>query len=206
MALLPLSYLASTVGMEPLVRESPDALRIFADAIRYCQLRGAERAAAASAGRLRKRTHPMGGELVVVGGIDDGCFELKSAEVYDGSMGQWRALPDMSVARLACAAVCIEGNVYVVGGHAGSSALKSAEMYDGSTRQWRALPEMSVARYGCAAVCVEGNVYVVGGSDGTTRHASAECYDPVTNEWRMLPSMSTARWLCAAAVAELGHA
>jgi hypothetical protein len=40
---------------------------------------------------------------------------LKSAEVYDPSAGQWRALPDMNEARLGCAVVCIEGNVYVMG-------------------------------------------------------------------------------------------
>ena len=113
-------------------------------------------------------------------------------------------MPDMSVARIGCTAVCIEGNVYVVGG-CGDSYLKSTEMYDTSAGQWRALPDMSVARYGCAAVCIEGNVHVVGGSDGGTKHASVECYDPIANEWRTLPSMSAARWYCAAAVGEMGR-
>jgi kelch-like protein 2/3 len=102
--------------------------------------------------------------------------------------------------------VCIEGNVYVVGGSGGGSDLKSAEMYDTSAGQWRALPDMSVARGGCAAVCIEGNVYVVGGSDRTTKHASVECYDPIANEWHTLPRMCAARWFCAAAVGEMGRA
>ena len=50
---------------------------------------------------------------MVVGGEDDGDSNLKTAEWYDTSAGQWRALPDMSVAREGCVAVCIEGNVYV---------------------------------------------------------------------------------------------
>ena len=115
-------------------------------------------------------------------------------------------MPGMSVARLGCAAVCIEGTVYVMGGYDGRSpCLKSAEMYDTSGGQWRALPDIIVARYGCAAVCIEGNVYVVGGSDGGTKQSGVECYDPIANEWRTLPSMSAARWCCAAAVGELGH-
>ena len=203
MALLPTAYLARTVVVDPLVMESLEALRILVEANRDSQLRGAERAAAESDGRLRKRKHAS--KLVVVGGNAHGGSALRSAEMYDGSTREWRALPEMSVARRGCAAVCIGGNVYVVGGLNDGTYLKSAEMYDGSTRQWRALPEMSVARTGCAAVCVEGNLYVVGGFDATTKHASAECFDPVTNEWRMLPSMNTARWWCAAAVAELGH-
>jgi N-acetylneuraminic acid mutarotase len=101
--------------------------------------------------------------------------------------------------------VCIEGNVYVVGGYDGGSSLKTVEMYDTSAGQWRALPDMSVARNGCAAVCIDGHVYVVGGFDGTTAHASVECYDPVANEWRTLPSMSAARCFCAAAMGEMGR-
>ena len=95
---------------------------------------------------------------MVVGGDDDDS-ELKTAGWYDTSAGHWRALPDMSVARKGCAAVCIEGNVYVLGGSDRSfSCLKSVEMYDTLAGQWRALPDMSVARFGCAAVCIEGNV------------------------------------------------
>jgi hypothetical protein len=103
MALLPSEYLAETVGADPLVTESFEALRIFAEASR---LKGAARAAAESDGRLRKRKHASGGELVVVGGLGIGS-DLKSAEMYDPSAGPWRALPDMSVARYGCAAVAV---------------------------------------------------------------------------------------------------
>ena len=72
----------------------------------------------------------------------------------------------MSVARArsGCAVVCIEGNVYVMGGRDGGSGsyfkLKSAEMYDAPARQWRAAVMSEVRRglIGCAAVCMEGNV------------------------------------------------
>ena len=71
----------------------------------------------------------------------------------------------MSVARLGCAAVSMEGVLYVVGGKSDlDTTLASAECYDPATRQWRALPAMSVARYACAAECLEGCVYVVGGA------------------------------------------
>jgi hypothetical protein len=184
-----------------LVRESFEALRILADANRYSRLRGAARAAAESDGRLRERKHASGGgsgKLVVVGGEDDGDSHLKTAEWYDASAGQWRALPDMSVERCACAAVCIEGNVYVVGGWHRDSDLKSAEVYDTMARQWRAFPEMSVERSSCAAVSIDGNVYVVGGFDGRSSLKSAEMYDTSAGQWRALPEMSVARLGCAA--------
>ena len=49
--------------------ESFEALRMFAEASHYSRLKGAARAAAESDGRLYKRKHASGGELVVVGGF-----------------------------------------------------------------------------------------------------------------------------------------
>ena len=81
---------------------------------------------------------------------------MKSAEMYDTSAGQWRALPDMSVARNACAAVCIDGNVYVVGGGSdGAIQLASMECYDPIASEWRMLPSMSNPRWNCAAVACD---------------------------------------------------
>ena len=167
---------------------------------------GAERATAVSSGLFCKRKHDSGGELVVVGGkggIINGDSLLKSAEWYDRSTGKWWALPEMSVARSGCAAVGVEGDVYVVGGQGdGRAILKSAEMYSGSTGRWWALPDMSVERSGCAGVCVKGNVYVVGGHGGTSHLKSAEMYDTSMGEWRALPDMSTERWEFAAVSVE----
>ena len=142
------------MGMDPLVRESLEALGILAESSHYSQLKGAERAGAESDGRLRKRTHAFCGELVVVGGSDGGSY-LKSAEMYDTSAGQWRALPDMSVERWGCAAVCIEGHVYVVGGSDGTTRHASVECYDPIANEWCTLPSMSAARCFCAAAMGE---------------------------------------------------
>jgi hypothetical protein len=134
MAPLPPAYLARTVGVDRLVMESLDALRIVAEANRDSHSSGAERAVAETGGPMRKRKRASGGELkilMVVGGHGIGYRALQSAAVYDGSTGKWWALPEMSVPRCGRAAVGTEGNVYVVGG----DGVKSAEMYDGSARQ-----------------------------------------------------------------------
>ena len=91
----------------------------------------------------------------MVGHHSGGSF-WKSAEMYDTSAGQWRALPDMSVARIGCAAVCIDGNVYVVGGGSGlDTQLASMECYDPIASEWRTLPSMSDTRWYCAAVACD---------------------------------------------------
>ena len=61
----------------------------------------------------------------------------------------------MSVARYGCAAVCIEGNVYVVGGLDGETKHASVECYDPVANEWRTLPSMSAARCYCAAAVGE---------------------------------------------------
>jgi hypothetical protein len=71
--------------------------------------------------------------------------------MYDGSTGQWRALPEMSVARDGCAAVGIEGNVYVVGGSDGTTIHASTECFDPVANEWCMLLSMGTGRLGCAA-------------------------------------------------------
>ena len=90
-----------------------------------------------------------------MGGIGSSLSTLKSVEVYDGPSGQWRALPEMSVARVGCAAVCIEGNVCVVGGFDGPATHASVEGYDPIANEWRTLPSMGTARSFCAAVACD---------------------------------------------------
>ena len=67
------------------------------------------------------------------------------------------ALPDMSVARRGCrVAVCIDGNVHVVGGTSDAATqLASMECFDPIASEWRTLPSMSDARWYCAAVACE---------------------------------------------------
>ena len=98
------------------------------------------------------------GNVYVMGGNNGRSFLrsfLKSAEMYDRSAGQWRALPEMSVARWGCAAVCIEGNVYVMSGFDGAAKLASVERYDPVANEWRTLPSMSTARSFSAAVACD---------------------------------------------------
>ena len=66
-------------------------------------------------------------------------------------------MPDMSVARNGCGAVCIDGNVYVIGGHDHGTNNASVECYDPIASDWRTLPSMSMsaARCYCAAAMGE---------------------------------------------------
>jgi N-acetylneuraminic acid mutarotase len=156
------------------------------------------------------------GLLYVVGGYNDkfnGTSRepkpLNTVECYNPLTSLWRVLPNMSVARLACAAACADGLLYVVGGCSEAEAVASAECYDISTETWQPLPEMHVPRGCSAAVCLDGLLYVIGGGHidisrgldpyGGRALASVEVYNPLTREWQALPDMSVPRRGCAAA-------
>jgi N-acetylneuraminic acid mutarotase len=51
--------------------------------------------------------------------------------------------------------VCIEGNVYVMGGFDGAAKLASVERYDPVANEWHTLPSMSTARSFSAAVACD---------------------------------------------------
>jgi hypothetical protein len=114
------------------VLESFDALRILAEANRYSHLSGTERAKAESDGRLRKRKHARGAELVVPKRRVYAVRSCKSVDVYDASTEEWRTLPDMNVEKRNCAAVCIDGNVFVMGGQNRNCYLRNADKNDGN--------------------------------------------------------------------------
>ena len=65
-------------------------------------------------------------------------------------------MPNMSEARRGSAAVCIDGNVYVVGGGSDAATqLASMECFDPIANEWHTLPSMSNPRRYCAAVACD---------------------------------------------------
>ena len=101
------------------------------------------------------RAVARGRKLKGLGWVARGAW-LKRQEMYETWAGLGRALPDMSVPRQGCAAVCIEGNVYDAGGISDdATVLASMECFDPIASEWRTLPSMSNPRCYCAAVACD---------------------------------------------------
>ena len=105
----------------------------------------------ALAAASRKRNKCSGQKLVVVGGTDDRA-QLKSAAFFDGSTGEWKPMPDMTMQRQECAAVSVDGVLYVLAGHDRGAYPKCSESYDTATGEWRSMPHVKVERWGCGAL------------------------------------------------------
>jgi hypothetical protein len=137
------------------------------------------------------------GQVLVAGGRMGSSFSsiLSTAELYDPTVGTWRAAPSMSRKRLNHTATLLQsGRVLVVGGTTPDGDTATAELYDPATDTWTSTGSMAATRYGHAAVPLrDGKVLVVGGWSGRAV-ATAELYDPSTGLWTTVAPMSAARY------------
>mmetsp|Transcript_13901 Transcript_13901/g.23055 ORF Transcript_13901/g.23055 Transcript_13901/m.23055 type:complete len:139 (-) Transcript_13901:1929-2345(-) len=96
-----------------------------------------------NSGRTRKghAAAAIGDDIFLVGGFTDGN-SLRLAECFNTCSSEWEILPEMINKRHHCAAVALDGKIYVLGG----SDSKSAEMYDHISRSWTMLASMQNKR------------------------------------------------------------
>jgi N-acetylneuraminic acid mutarotase len=136
------------------------------------------------------------GRVLVVGGV--GILpdpaprdELKSAEIYDPSTGDWSATGSMTRGRFGHAATLLrDGTVLVEGEEFGTA---SAELYDTTTGTWRRTGSMIEARgEQTATLLPDGTVLVTGGQDRDQKPlVTAEIYDPTKASWTATGSMQS---------------
>jgi N-acetylneuraminic acid mutarotase len=156
-------------------------------------------------------TRLSNGQVLVAGGLGGPGtpaqggglqFEpLRSAEIYNPSVGVFTSTGQMSAGRAGQVAVALRsGEVLVAGGLGadGSTALATAEVFNPSVGIWTSVGTMAQPRDGAAAVLLDnGDVLVIGGqevSQGTQASlASAEVFDPTKGSWRSAGSMTCPR-------------
>ncbi|XP_060850673.1 ring canal kelch homolog isoform X2 [Rhopalosiphum padi] len=131
--------------------------------------------------------------LYAIGGSDDVNI-LKSAEVFDVNIQEWKMISSMSTMRSDMGVGVIDNLLYVVGGYDGSLALKSVECYDPSTDTWTTIPEMSVRRFGPGVGVLNDELYVIGGHNGKKYQKSIETYQPSTGVWSFIADMHSYRF------------
>jgi hypothetical protein len=145
------------------------------------------------------------GNVLVMGGIQNGGTKLASAELYAPEYDSWNFTGSMAKQRYGFSPVLLpSGDVLVAGGTDGTNSDRTCEIYRTSTGTWEYAPSMGVSRVFYAVVQLPtGEFMYMGGQGGTTDSAgpspldSVQIYDPVTNRWRRsnpLPVAMGAPW------------
>ena len=131
------------------------------------------------------------GKVLVAGGYQyqgSMAVELKSAEIYDPSVGVFTPAGDMSVPRSRHTATLLpDGRVLIAGGG-------SADVYDPATGTFTPAGKMNTGGT-TAALLNSGKVLLAGGATGDQSSCSnnAELYDPATNTFQLTGNMTSGR-------------
>jgi N-acetylneuraminic acid mutarotase len=116
-----------------------------------------------------RRDHAMteleNGEILVAGGYDSlhaADYQLKTAELYDPNLGEWRPASPMNYARPYHSQVRLEdGNVLAAGGY---GATLMAELYNSNTNTWERTGNLNTSHaYPTAIALKNGKVLIAGG-------------------------------------------
>merc|ERR1712196_539638 len=115
----------------------------------------------------------LGGMLYLCGGGRVGADWEASKSVPSRRVAQASLLTSpmtfkpaacMQIGRILSAAVCLRGQLFVIGGIGqGGSVLSSVESFSPESGRWQLLAELNVARAGCCAVVCGDQIYVIGG-------------------------------------------
>ena len=134
-----------------------------------------------------------GGSLLIRAGLAAAAVVLVHAPVGAG-IGEWVQVSQTPVNPLDLPGVtALEGKIYVIGGHDGSSFTGRVDIYDPETDQWTQGSPMPTARRGLACIALDGKIYAIGGGTAFSRFSAVEIYDPLSDSWGAGSSLATAR-------------
>jgi N-acetylneuraminic acid mutarotase len=137
------------------------------------------------------------GQVLIVGGENNGQYPITGAELYDTSSGTWTSTGSLQQERTAFSATLLpDGRVLVVGGYDGGGAgeLASAEIYAPNTGKWSNAAAMTYSNdTETATLLPNGKVLVAGGSYNGIPLTNAILYNPANNTWTNTGGMNVAR-------------
>ncbi|XP_072292005.1 gigaxonin [Eucyclogobius newberryi] len=134
------------------------------------------------------------GFLFVMGGTDEHCKILDTAEKYDPDTNSWSPVPPMLQTRQNFGIVELDGLIYVLGGENEVMELVSVEAFDPHFNTWKTQTNLTMVRkIGCYAA-MNKKIYAMGGGSFGKLFDSVECFDPKTQQWTGLCPLKERRF------------
>lgn len=146
------------------------------------------------------------GQVVVVGGLDDGGDAVARVDVYDPDADAWQTRPELPAALHHTAVAMLGERLYVVGGYTNQDGTWSAEsavysLGPGEDR-WHEEPALGTARGALAVASTGERLVAVGGVNDGQVLTSTETLARGQDEWRPGPELTTPREHLAATAVE----
>jgi hypothetical protein len=130
--------------------------------------------------------------------VPEGFAETILARSFDLSIEQLPDLPRVN-RNVSTNSVLHQGQLYIVGGHDGTSVTSNVLIYDFGSTQWTQGPSMPIALNGHSVVSLGNSIYSICGLDASdTRTDAVFVLDTITQSWSSGVSFPIAKHVGAA--------
>jgi len=143
----------------------------------------------------------LGGQLVVVGGLDAQGRASDLVHFFDPATDRWQPGPRLPRALHHVGMAALGDRVWVAGGYAGAAWTSQSQVFslgDGES-SWREEPALHQARGALALAASDGRLVALGGATRAGVTASVEVLVPGEEVWKSGPPLTQAREHLAAA-------
>jgi N-acetylneuraminic acid mutarotase len=132
---------------------------------------------------------------------DPVSFSFTTGQTTSAADSGWSYVAPLPSARGGAAGAILNGQLYVVGGYAGSTTgVTTVQSYDPTANSWTSRAPLPIGRTNAGIGVVNGILYLVGGFGGSNYLNTVEAYDPATDTWTAKAPMPTVRSALAVGV------
>lgn len=137
----------------------------------------------------------VGGQVVVVAGVDDGPITLGRVQAFDPETGVWSDLPELPVAvHHPNVAALDDGTLVMLGAlDAAFRPVAEAWVLPVGASAWEPVTPPPSDVGSSATAVLDGKVHLVGGLGVSGAIAWHQVWDPTTDSWEQLPDAPHAR-------------
>eukprot|EP00471_Norrisiella_sphaerica_P003736 CAMPEP_0184492570 /NCGR_PEP_ID=MMETSP0113_2-20130426/23701_1 /TAXON_ID=91329 /ORGANISM="Norrisiella sphaerica, Strain BC52" /LENGTH=320 /DNA_ID=CAMNT_0026877447 /DNA_START=237 /DNA_END=1199 /DNA_ORIENTATION=- len=136
------------------------------------------------------------GKIYVFGGLNHAFEALKSCEVYDPLVGEWKDIAPLRKGRFGACSVAVGSKIFLLGGqysHSPKAVTKSVDIYDPETNTWTSGVDMLYERSDFGCVRTSNSICVLAGERGNNYLMSSEKFGFGDQKWTEMGECGTPR-------------